>query len=104
MAADGRPADVTGLGWELRMLALGVGAALGIVPFACIALAGYLWALVGRDFLTGWLGVRDRIRARPPLRPGPASPPDSRQIRSARSEKPALTCETSAAEPVRTAG
>ena len=44
-AADGRPADVTGLGWEVRMLALGVGAALGIMPFACIALAGYLWAL-----------------------------------------------------------
>jgi hypothetical protein len=56
-AADGRPADVTGLGWEVRMLALGVGAALGIMPFACIALAGYLWALTIRDFLTGWLGV-----------------------------------------------
>ena len=58
MAADGWPADVTGLGWEVRMLALGVGAALGIVPFACVVLAGYLWALVIRDFLTGWLGVR----------------------------------------------
>ena len=58
MAADGRPADVTGLGWEVRMLALGIGAALGIVPFACVVLAGYLWALVIRDFLTGWLGVR----------------------------------------------
>ncbi len=57
-AADGRPADVTGLGWEVRMLALGVAAALGIMPFACIALAGYLWALTIRDFLTGWLGVR----------------------------------------------
>ncbi len=40
------------------MLALGVAAALGIMPFACIALAGYLWALTIRDFLTGWLGVR----------------------------------------------
>ena len=40
------------------MLALGVGAALGIVPFACVVLAGYLWALVIRDFLTGWLGVQ----------------------------------------------
>ena len=69
-AADGRPADVTGLGWELRMLALGVGAALGIMPFACIALAGYLWVLVGRDFLTGWLGVRDEpARATAPARP-----------------------------------
>ena len=69
-AADGRPADVTGLGWELRMLALGVGAALGIMPFACIALAGYLWVLVGRDFLTGWLGVRDE----PPRATAPARP------------------------------
>ena len=69
-AADGRPADVTGLGWELRMLVLGVGAALGIMPFACIALAGYLWVLVGRDFLTGWLGVRDEpARATAPARP-----------------------------------
>jgi len=69
-AADGRPADVAGLGWELRMLALGVGAALGIMPFACVALAGYLWALVGRDFLTGWLGVRDEpARATAPARP-----------------------------------
>jgi hypothetical protein len=58
LAPDGRPADVTGLGWEVRMLALGIGAAVGIVPLACIALAGYLWALVIRDFLTGWLGVR----------------------------------------------
>jgi len=69
-AADGRPADVTGLGWELRMLALGVGAALGVMPFVCIALAGYLWALVGRDFLTGWLGVRDE----PPRATAPARP------------------------------
>ena len=37
---------------------VGVGAALGIMPFACMALAGYLWALTIRDFLTGWLGVR----------------------------------------------
>ena len=58
MTADGRPADVTGLGWEVRMLVLGIGAALGIAPFACAALAGYLWVLVIRDFLTGWLGIR----------------------------------------------
>jgi hypothetical protein len=57
-AHRGLAADVTGLGWEVRMLALGVGAALDIVPFACVVLAGYLWALVIRDFLTGWLGVR----------------------------------------------
>jgi hypothetical protein len=58
--ADGRPADVTGLGWEIRMLTLGIGAAVGITPIVAVALAGYLWALLVRDFLTGWLGVRDR--------------------------------------------
>jgi hypothetical protein len=58
--ADGRPADVSGLGWEIRMLILGIGAAIGITPVVAVALAGYLWALLVRDFLTGWLGVRDR--------------------------------------------
>jgi hypothetical protein len=58
--ADGRPADVTGLGWEIRMLILGIGAAVGITPVVAVALAGYLWALLVRDFVTGWLGVRDR--------------------------------------------
>jgi hypothetical protein len=64
--ADGRPADVTGLGWEVRMLVLGIGAALGITPIASVALAGYLWALLVRDFLTAWLGVRDQPS---PVRP-----------------------------------
>ena len=69
LGPDGRPADVTGLGWDVRMLVGGIGAALGIMPFACIALAGYLWALVVRDFLTGWLGVRDEaVPAAEPVR------------------------------------
>ena len=59
IGADGL-ADVTGLGWEIRMLILGIGAAVGITPVVAVALAGYLWALLVRDFLTGWLGVRDR--------------------------------------------
>ncbi len=67
-AADGRPADVTGLGWEIRMLVLGVGAALGVTPAASVLLAGYLWGLLARDFLTRWLGVRDE-----PALAGPAT-------------------------------
>jgi hypothetical protein len=67
-AADGRPADITGLGWEIRMLVLGIGAALGIAPAASVLLAGYLWILLGRDFLTRWLGVRDE-----PAVAGPAA-------------------------------
>jgi hypothetical protein len=59
-AADGRPADMTGLGWEIRMLVLGIGAAIGVTPAASVLLAGYLWGLLARDFLTRWLGVRDQ--------------------------------------------
>jgi Family of unknown function (DUF5941) len=70
--ADGRPADVTGLGWEIRMLILGIGAAVGITPIVAVALAGYLWALLVRDFLTGWLGVRDRSSSAGA--PDPSSP------------------------------
>jgi hypothetical protein len=55
-AARGRTGR-EGLGWELRMLALGLGGVFGIVPVTCVVLAGYLWALVARDFLTGWMGV-----------------------------------------------
>jgi hypothetical protein len=58
-AAQGRRPDRAGLGWELRMLALGLGGVFGIVPVACVVLSGYLWTLVTRDFLTGWLGVAD---------------------------------------------
>jgi len=59
-AADGRPADMSGLGWEIRMLVLAVGVAVGIAPVASVLLAGYLWGLLTRDFLTRWLGVRDQ--------------------------------------------
>ena len=76
-AADGRPADVAGLGWEIRMLVLGIGAAFGITPIASVLLAGYLWALLGREFLTSWLGVRDE--------PAPAV----REAREARGARPA---------------
>ena len=55
----GIPADVFGLGWEGRMLLAGVAALFGIVPFAYAALSGYLWVLLGWDFLSGWLLSKD---------------------------------------------
>ncbi len=67
---DGRPADVSGLGWEIRMLVLGIGAALGITPIASVALAGYLWALLARDYLTAWLAIS--AEPSPGVPPGPA--------------------------------
>lgn len=57
--ADGPRGDIAGLGWELRMLVVGLSAAFGVVPMVCAVLAGYLWVLVIRDFLTGWMGVTE---------------------------------------------
>ncbi|HXP56417.1 MAG TPA: DUF5941 domain-containing protein [Streptosporangiaceae bacterium] len=60
---DGQLADMSGLGWEIRMLVLGIGAAIGITPVASVLLAGYLWGLLVRDFLTAWLAVREEPAA-----------------------------------------
>jgi Family of unknown function (DUF5941) len=54
-AGRGIPADVSGLGWEGRMLLAGLAAMAGIVPFAYAAVSGYLWVLFIWDFLSGWL-------------------------------------------------
>ena len=51
----GIPADVSGLGWEGRMLLAGVAAMAGVVPFAYAVVSGYLWVLFIWDFLSGWL-------------------------------------------------
>ncbi|HLI39101.1 MAG TPA: hypothetical protein VKV80_17440, partial [Streptosporangiaceae bacterium] len=63
----GRPAapeaDWAGLGWEVRMLVAGLAGAFGVVTFACVMLSGYLWFLLGWDFLTGWLAARAKAPA-----------------------------------------
>jgi hypothetical protein len=53
--ASGISADVLGLGWDGRMLLLGLAAMVGQSPLAYFALSGYLWVLFGSDFLGGWL-------------------------------------------------
>jgi hypothetical protein len=54
-AGRGIPADRFGLGWDGRMLAAGLLAAVGIAPFGYAVLAGYLWLLFCWDYLSGWL-------------------------------------------------
>jgi Family of unknown function (DUF5941) len=49
-----------GLGWEGRMLVVGIGGMLGIETFVYIALAVYLWGLFGWDSVTSWLTVTGR--------------------------------------------
>jgi hypothetical protein len=46
--------DRRGLGWEGRMIAVGIAAAVGFAPAAYGALAVYLWWRVARDWIVGW--------------------------------------------------
>jgi hypothetical protein len=46
--------DRRGLGWEGRMIVVGIAAAVGIARFAYAALALYLWWRLARDWLIGW--------------------------------------------------
>jgi hypothetical protein len=45
----GRPQGRTALGWEGRMLAVGLGAALGVATFAYVVLAAYVGWLICRE-------------------------------------------------------
>jgi hypothetical protein len=51
----GISADIYGLGWDGRMLLVGLGTMTGQAPLVYIAFSGYLWLLFGWDFLGGWL-------------------------------------------------
>jgi hypothetical protein len=51
----GISADVYGLGWDGRMLLIGLGAMTGQAPLVYVAFSGYLWVLFCWDFLGGWL-------------------------------------------------
>jgi hypothetical protein len=51
----GISADTYGLGWDGRMLLIGLGAMSGQATLVYIAFSGYLWVLFGWDFLGGWL-------------------------------------------------
>jgi hypothetical protein len=51
----GISADIYGLGWDGRMLLVGLGAMTGQAPLVYVAFSGYLWLLFGWDFLGGWL-------------------------------------------------
>jgi hypothetical protein len=46
--------DRRGLGWEGRMIVVGIAAAVGFAPAAYGALALYLWWRVARDWVVGW--------------------------------------------------
>jgi hypothetical protein len=47
-------ADWRGLGWEGRMILVGLALLLGITPLVYMVLAAYLALLAAIDFLGGW--------------------------------------------------
>jgi hypothetical protein len=49
----------TALGWDGRMIATGLGAALGIATFAYLLLAAYVVVLICREVMTGWLAATE---------------------------------------------
>jgi hypothetical protein len=46
--------DRRGFGWEGRMIAVGIAAAVGIAPVVYSLLGLYLWWRLGRDWMIGW--------------------------------------------------
>ena len=52
----------TALGWDGRMIAAGLGAALGIATFAYLLLAAYLVVLICREVMTSWLPATEGDR------------------------------------------
>jgi hypothetical protein len=46
--------DQRGLGWEGRMITVGIAAAVGIAPLVYTVLAIYLWYRLARDWAIGW--------------------------------------------------
>jgi hypothetical protein len=57
--AAGWPTQPSGLGWDGRILVVGLAALLGFVTFAYLALAAYLGFLLCRAVLSGWLALRE---------------------------------------------
>ena len=53
------PAQPSGLGWDGRIVLVGLAAVLGFVTFAYLALTAYLGWLLCRVSVSGWLAVRE---------------------------------------------
>ena len=58
----GHPVSDSAVGWEGRMIAAGLGAALGMATFAYLLLAAYLGVLICREFMTSWLPATEGDR------------------------------------------
>jgi Family of unknown function (DUF5941) len=71
--------DDAGFGWEGRMIIVGIAAFFGITAIVMVALAVWVWLVLARDFLTGWLPSSYR----------PLSPEERRIVRSTSRRRPA---------------
>jgi Family of unknown function (DUF5941) len=62
----GWPPQRSRLGWDGRLVVVGIAALLGVATFAYVALAAYLGWLLCRASLSGWLAVKEPdLSARP---------------------------------------
>lgn len=52
----------TALGWDGRMIAAGLGAALGLATFAYLLIAAYVVVLICREVMTSWLPATEGDR------------------------------------------
>jgi hypothetical protein len=59
VGAAGSAEQRSGLGWDGRILVVGLAALLGFVTFAYLVLTAYLGFLLCRAALSGWLAVRE---------------------------------------------
>jgi len=55
----GWPPQRSRLGWDGRLVVVGIAALLGVATFAYLALAAYLGWLLCRASLSGWLAVKE---------------------------------------------
>ena len=55
-------ADETDLGWEGRMVLAGLAAFFGVVPLVYAIMAGWMWLMLLRDFVTRWVPAGYRCR------------------------------------------
>ena len=58
----GHATNDSAVGWEGRMIAAGLGAALGMATFTYLLLAAYLGVLICREFMTNWLPATEGDR------------------------------------------
>ncbi|MDH2425028.1 DUF5941 domain-containing protein [Sphaerisporangium sp. TRM90804] len=76
-----------GLGWEVRLLLLGAGAALGVLTWVAAVMTGYLAVLFAVESITSWVGLDKRTALSQASDDLEASPEDAMEQATGDAEK-----------------